>query len=127
MTYGIKKKSDASFTDTIERVKAALAEEGFGVLTDIDVAETLKKKLDVSWDAYRILGACNPKLAYRALTADREIGLLLPCNVIVYEEDGSVFVSAILPSAAMAAVDSDDIRAVAEEAEEKLRRVIERV
>ena len=127
MTYGIKKKSDTSFTDTIERVKAALAEEGFGVLTDIDVAETLKKKLDVSWDAYRILGACNPKLAYRALTADREIGLLLPCNVIVYEEDGSVFVSAILPSAAMAAVDSDDIRAVAEEAEEKLRRVIERV
>jgi len=125
MNYGYKKQVEMTFAETVEKTKAVLAEEGFGVLTEIDVKATMKKKLDVEYDNYIILGACNPKLAHTALSAEKEIGLLLPCNVVVYEDAGSTFVSAIVPSVAMGMVDNLELGAVAAEAEERLKRVID--
>ena len=125
MNYAYTKQVPMSFSDTVQKTKEKLAKEGFGVLTEIDVKATLKKKLDVEWDNYLIIGACNPALSYRALQAEKEIGLLLPCNVIVYEDAGSVFVSAILPTAAMSVVDKKNILEIAQEAEQKLKRAIE--
>lgn len=124
MNYGYTKQVALSFTDTVRKTKEELAKEGFGILTEIDVKATLKKKLGADWDNYMILGACNPALSYRALQAEKEIGLLLPCNVIVYEDRGSVFVSVILPTAAMQMVDNEDITAIGREVESKLRTVV---
>ncbi len=125
MTYSIKKKVRYAFVDAVAKVKAALAAEGFGVLTEIDVAATLKKKLNVDYDNYIILGACNPPFAYQALQAEKEIGLFLPCNVIVYEEKGGTFVSAILPSEAMGMIDNPPLMEIARQVEEKLKKAIE--
>ena len=124
MNYGYTKQVALSFTDTVRKTKEELAKEGFGILTEIDVKATLKKKLGADWDNYMILGACNPALSYRALQAEKEIGLLLPCNVIVYEDRGSVFVSVILPTAAMQMVDNEDITAIGRKVESKLRTVV---
>ena len=124
--YGIQKSVGLPWSDAVSRVRELLAEEGFGVLTEIDVKETLKEKLDVDFDRYIILGACNPPLAHRALSADREIGLLLPCNVIVYEtgEDQSM-VSAIDPQTMIGLSESKgEIEAVANEARERLEKVM---
>jgi uncharacterized protein (DUF302 family) len=105
-----------------------LKEQGFGVLTEIDVRETLKKKLDVDFPNYRILGACNPPLAHRALQAETEIGLLLPCNVIVYEaSDGKTRVSAINPVAAMSMVDSQEVEPIADEVRQRLQIVLSKL
>ena len=120
MKYGYTKRTDLAFADAVRKAKEELAKEGFGILTEIDVKATIKKKLGVEYDGYLILGACNPALSYKALQAEKEIGLLLPCNVIMYEDDGSVFVSAILPTAAMQVFDNEEVRAVAKEAELKL-------
>ena len=106
MNYSIKKQVNYSFTGAVAKTKTILAEEGFGILTEIDVKATLKNKLDVEWDNYVILGVCNPSLAYQALQEEKEIGLFLPCNVIVYEDQGKIFVSAILPTAAMSMLDN---------------------
>ncbi|RMG43554.1 MAG: DUF302 domain-containing protein, partial [Methanobacteriota archaeon] len=104
MSYYFSKKVDLPFEKAIERVTEILQEEGFGVLTEIDVKETLKKKLDVGFRKYRILGACNPPFAHQALLAEPQIGLMLPCNVVVQETDeGMVEVSAIDPIASMQA------------------------
>ena len=108
----------------LKRVTDALKREGFGVLTEIDVKETLRKKLDVDWRAYRILGACNPLLAHQALTADPQIGLMLPCNVVVQEEAGGVTVSIADPRAMFSVVRSAALEPVAAEADARLRRVI---
>lgn len=124
MKYGHTKQIELAFDKTVERVKEELSKEGFGVLTEINVRETLKKKLDVDFDEYIILGACNPPFAHKALQAEHEIGLLLPCNVIVYEKGGSVFVSGILPTVAMNMVENPDLQVIAEEIEEKLKKVI---
>lgn len=125
--YGYSKKTDLDFDDAVARVRVELEREGFGVLTEIDVRQTLKKKLDIDFDDYIILGACNPPLAYEALKAEREIGLLLPCNVIVYVSKGETHVSAILPTIAMSMVDNPDLKETDEKVESKLKKVVDSV
>ena len=127
MNYGYKKQVDLSFTDAVAKVKEELKKEGFGVLTEIDVKDTMKKKIDADYDNYIILGACNPQFAHKALQVDKQIGLLLPCNVIVYEEDGSVVASAIVPTVAMSVADIPELAEVAREVEEKLKCVVDSV
>jgi uncharacterized protein (DUF302 family) len=126
--YGFGAAVDMPYDAAVERTRAALADEGFGVLTEIDVRATLKKKLDVDFRPYIILGACNPPLAHQALTAEREIGLLLPCNVIVYEEsEGRSVVSVMDPEAALALTGNDAIRPLASEVRARLERMLEAV
>ena len=126
MNYYFSKIVDDSFDDAVEHVTAALAEAGFGVLTTIDVSATLKKKIDVDFQRYKILGACNPKLAHKALQAEDKIGTMLPCNVIVQETaDGKVEVAAIDPVASMMAVQNENLAALASEVQAMLKNVIE--
>ncbi len=127
MKYGYKKQVDINFADAIGRVKSALSQEGFGVLAEIDVKSALEEKLGINYDNYIILGACNPSLAHKALEAEKEIGLLLPCNVIVYEDGGNVFVSSILPKAAMSMVRNAELSEIADVAQEKLKKVIDQI
>lgn len=124
--YGLKVNVDLDYDAAVARTTEALKTEGFGVLTTIDVQNTLKQKLDRDFRKYVILGACNPPLADRALHAELEIGLLLPCNVIVYErEPGKATVAAMAPLAAMSVVgDNLELKAVAGEADARLRRVL---
>ena len=123
--YGISKKVTCSYEEAVEKTREALAAESFGVLTEIDVQATLKKKLDKDFRKYIILGACNPPYAFKALTAETDIGLLLPCNVIVYEnEGGGSTVSAIDPIVAMGMVENPALEDVAKEVREKLVNVI---
>ena len=125
MKYYFDTTVEGEFNQVIEQVTEALKEEGFGVLTEIDIAATMKKKLDVDLRKYKILGACNPQYAYRALQAENKIGTMLPCNVIVQEtEDGKVEVSAVNPLASMQAVDNPELGALAGEVTEKLKRLI---
>ena len=126
MRYGFSRTVPHSFETAVSRVTEELQKEGFGVLTTIDVKETLKKKLGVEFGKYLILGACNPPLAYRAFQAELEIGLLLPCNVVVYEtEAGRSAVSAMAPIAAMGIVGGNPaLKDVAREADERLRRAL---
>ena len=126
MSYYIGKTVELSFGQAVVRVTEELKKEGFGILTEIDVQQTLKKKLDVDFRKYRILGACNPSLAYKALQAEDKIGVMLPCNVIVQETaDGKVEVSAVDPIASMQAINNPGLRDLAEEAQNKLRKVID--
>ncbi len=127
MNYSIKKQVSISFTIAVAKTKAILAEEGFGILTEIDVKQTLKNKIGVEWDNYIILGVCNPNLAYKALQAEKEIGLFLPCNVIIYEEGGNVFVSVIVPTVAMKMIKNKVLLEIAREAEKKLKKVIDKL
>lgn len=113
------------YEDALEKVTEALKTEGFGVLTSIDVKETMKKKLDIDFRRYAILGACNPPLAHRALSARPEIGLLLPCNVIVYEESEGTVISITDPLAMFQFVDAPELKSVASEARQRLQRVAE--
>ena len=115
--YGMRVHIDLPFEAAVERTRSALAQEGFGVLSEIDVAATLRKKLDVEFRPYIILGACNPPLAHRALTAEPDIGLLLPCNVVVYagEAEGDTVVAAMDPEPALALTGNEEIRDVASE------------
>ena len=125
---GLSTTLSLPYEQAVERVVAALKDEGFGILTEIDVQATLKKKLDVDFRRYVILGACNPPLAHQALCTDLQIGLLLPCNAIVYEtDDGGSAVSIIDPMSMLSMVDSPELAAVAEQAQTRLERVIEAV
>lgn len=127
MNYYYKKQVSLPFSLAVERTKSELAKEGFGILTEIDVKETLQKKLEKAYDNYIILGACNPPLAYEALRIEKDIGLLLPCNVVVYEDSGSVNVSTIVPSVAMGFVEQEELKPVAGEVGDKLKRVVDAV
>jgi uncharacterized protein (DUF302 family) len=124
--YGIRIVLDLSFADAVERTKAALTAEGFGVLSEIDMQEKLREKLGVEVDPYLILGACNPPLAYKALQAEPEIGLLLPCNVIVYAKpNGQTVVAAVDPDAMVGMIgDNAAIAEVGRDARARLERVI---
>ena len=125
MTYYFSTIIEKPFGQVISKVTEELKKEGFGVLTDIDVKATMKKKLDVELKNYRILGACNPKFAYQSLQKEDKIGTMLPCNVIVQElDDGNIEVAAIDPSASMQAVQNQDLQGVAEEVRKKLQSVI---
>ncbi|MEX0890993.1 MAG: DUF302 domain-containing protein [Gemmatimonadota bacterium] len=127
--YGFSTTVRAPYGEAVERTRAALAEEGFGILSEIDVSATLKKKLDVDFRPYVILGACNPPLAHKALSAERDIGLLLPCNVVVYaaDEEGTCVVAAMDPEQALALTGRDDIRPLATEVKARLRAALERL
>ncbi len=128
MNYYFSKITDSSFEEVLVKVANELKKEGFGILTEIDVRETLKKKLDVKFQKYKILGACNPPFAYEALQAENKIGVLLPCNFIVQElPDGKVEVAAIDPVQSMQIVGNPTLKAVAEQIRTKLRDVMNRV
>ncbi|MCH7820210.1 MAG: DUF302 domain-containing protein [Candidatus Marinimicrobia bacterium] len=128
MNYYFNKDVDYSFDTAIEKVSDALGKEGFGILTQIDVKETLKKKLDVDFYRYQILGACNPAFAYKALQTEDKIGTMLPCNIIVQEKgEGKVEVSAVDPLASMQAIENPDLKVIAEEVRDKLKLVIDRL
>jgi len=127
MDYGFSKTVDLSFEDTINKVTEELKKEGFGVLTTIDVKDTLKTKIDVDFKKYTILGACNPPFAHKALLAEEEIGLLLPCNVIVYEKEDKSAVSFFNPSLMTKVVENDALNPIADEVKEKLQRVFDSV
>ncbi|WMI66000.1 DUF302 domain-containing protein [Aestuariibaculum sp. YM273] len=117
---------EKDFDQAIEQVTAALKMEGFGVLTEIDITQTLKNKLDVDFKKYRILGACNPPYAYQALSSEDKIGLFLPCNVVVMENDnGDIEVAAVDPVASMMAVKNESLGSVAMEIQQKLKTVID--
>ena len=124
--YGIAITVDLEYSRAVERTKEELAKEGFGVLSEIDIAATLKKKLDADFRPYVILGACNPPLALRALTAERDLGLLLPCNVVVYaaDEPGRSIVAAMDPEAALELTGNPEVREVASEVRARLERVL---
>jgi len=125
MSYYFSKILNMSFDDAILRVTDELKKEGFGILTEIDVTATLKKKLDVDFHKYRILGACNPPFAYKALQAEPKIGTMLPCNVIVQElKSGDIEVAAVDPLASMQAIQNQALRPIAEEIQAKLKKVI---
>jgi uncharacterized protein (DUF302 family) len=122
--YQIKKQLNMGYEDAISKIKEELQNQEFGVLTEIDVKATLKKKLDVDFDKYIILGACNPKMAYKALQSEQDLGLMLPCNVIVYEKEGKTFVAAIKATVQMEKIGNPELNDIAKEVEEKLKVVI---
>ena len=124
--YTLSATTGQSFDDAVARVREELAVEGFGVLTEIDVQATLRAKLDVEMEPYLILGACNPPLAHQALGADPELGALLPCNVIVYVQDGETHVSAIDAERMLSIVGNDALLPIAEQVRAKLATVVER-
>lgn len=126
MSYYLVKNVNYSYEEALEKVTEELKKEGFGVLTEIDVKATLKKKIDVDFRKYKILGACNPPLAHKALTAEDKIGVLLPCNVVVQElENGQVEVSAMNPAEAMKVVTNPGMQEIAGPVTEKLQRVLD--
>ena len=127
MQYGFSKTVDMPFEQTIEKVTAELKKEGFGVLTSIDVKETLKQKINVDFKKYTILGACNPPIAHKALQEEEELGLLLPCNVIVYEKDDKTRVSIFDPMVMTWIVENDQMKPIATEVQEKLQRVLKAI
>ena len=125
-SFGIQKTLDIGFDDALAKIPEALKAEGFGVLTEIDVTQTLKKKLDVDFRRYRILGACNPPFAHKALQHSLDLGMLMPCNVIVYEtDDGKTVVSAVDPMQTMAAHGDAEMAPLAEAVQQKLQKVID--
>lgn len=126
MSYYYSKIIEDSFENVLRKTEVALKQEGFGILTEIDVKETLKKKLDVDFKKYRILGACNPPYAYKALQAEDKIGTMLPCNVIVIEQaDNKIEVAAVDPVSSMQAVKNENLTSIADEIRAKLKKVLD--
>jgi uncharacterized protein (DUF302 family) len=128
MSYYFSKKVEGTFDEVYDRTLASLKKEGFGVLTEIDIRATLKKKMDVDFRKYKILGACNPPFAYKALQAEDKIGTMLPCNVIIQElGDGKVEVAAIDPIGSMQAVKNESLMPIAFQVQKKMKNVVENV
>jgi len=127
MEYRYKRQVDLPYEAAVTKTVVELKKEGFGIPSQIDVRALLKEKLDVNFDKYIILGACNPPFAFRALQAESDIGLLMPCNVIVYEKDGQTFVAAIKPTLSMQMVGNEGLRELASEVENKLKKVVDSV
>ena len=127
MQYGFSKTVDLPYEQAIEKVTEELKKEGFGVLTSIDVKETLKQKIDVDFKKYTILGACNPPIAHKALQEEEELGLLLPCNVIVYEKDNKTCISIFDPMVMTWIMENDNMKPIATEVQEKLQRVLKAI
>jgi uncharacterized protein (DUF302 family) len=124
----IKELPDMDYDEAVARATELLADEGFGVLTEIDVKATLKKKINVDFKRYVILGACNPQLAHQAMSGEPFIGVLLPCNVVVMErEGGGSIVSALKPTSVFSLIDNDQVAPIAEEVEDRMRRVLEKM
>lgn len=122
--YTLSVRLSLPFDEAERRVRAALQNEGFGILTEIDIEAAFREKLERSFRPYKILGACNPPLAYEALSSEIEIGALLPCNVVLYEDDGAVVVSAMDPEAVLSLVSSPEVEKIAGEVQERLERVL---
>ena len=127
LKYGFTKELNISFHKAIDKITYELKKEGFGILTRIDVRNKFKEKLGIEFKRYEILGACHPKSAYEAIMAEENIGLMLPCNVIVYEKDGKTVISMIKPTMAMGMIDNNDLKSVAERVESKLELVFNRL
>jgi uncharacterized protein (DUF302 family) len=125
--YSFTKPIDMTFDKALEIIPGKLKEEGFGVLTEIDVKATLKKKLDIDFPKYMILGACNPPFAHKSLLAEPDIGVLLPCNVVIYEKDGKTILSVMKPSIAMGMVDNPELANIAGEVETRLKRFFDSI
>ena len=128
MSYYFSKTVEGNFEEIIEKVKSELKEEGFGILTEIDIKDTLKQKLDVDFKKYRILGACNPPYAHHALLAEDKVGTMLPCNVIVQETDeNEIEIAAVNPISSMQAIENSELEGIAREIAGKLERVVESI
>lgn len=127
MSYGIKRNVKLNFNDALKKVRETLAAEGFGILTEIDVQKTLKQKLHLEHPNYYILGACNPSLAHEALHKERLLGLFMPCNVVVYEDEGNVVVAAQDPVAIAELLENDELDGIAAGIASKLRKAVEKV
>ena len=127
MEYGFVKHIDLPFDKVLTKVEEQLKNEGFGILTKIDVKKKLKEKLDIEFSSYVILGACNPRMAHQAISVEWDIGLLLPCNVIVYEKGQKVGVGIIKPTQVMKDIQNDELKRIATEVELKLKRVFDSI
>ena len=125
--YGFTKELNKPYEAVIEEITAALKNEGFGILTEINIKEKLKEKLGVEFRKYIILGACSPANAYKSLQVEENIGLMLPCNVIVYEKDGKTVLSVIKPATAMQMIDNAELKKIAEQVEDQLKRAFDAV
>ncbi len=125
--YGYKRQVGLPYDKAVARVREELGKEGFGVLTEIDVKATLKKKLNVDYDDYVILGACNPPFAYQALQVVKDVGLMMPCNVIVFVDKGQTFVEAAMPTLLLGLVQNNNLKATAEQVEAKLKKVVDSI
>jgi uncharacterized protein (DUF302 family) len=127
MEFGYKKHVEVDFASAVEKVRQELAKEGFGVIAEINAREIFKKKLDVDFENYIILGACHPATAHEVLEMQREMGLFLPCNVLVYQTGEKVFVSAVLPTVAMGMIENAELLPIAKGVEDKLKKVVDAI
>lgn len=125
--YGYKKQVDLPFDKAVAKAREELAKEGFGVLTEIDVKATLKKKLNADFEDYIILGACNPPFAYEALKIIKDVGLMMPCNVVVFTDQGKTFVEAAMPTVLMNLIQNNELKSTAEQVEARLKNVIDSI
>lgn len=123
--YGYKKQINLPYDQAVAKTREELAKEGFGVMTEIDVKATLKKKLNVDFDDYIILGACNPPFAYQALKVIKDVGVMMPCNLVVYKDNGQTFVEAVMPTILMNFFQNEQLKPVAEQIEAKIKKVVD--
>jgi uncharacterized protein (DUF302 family) len=125
--YGYKREVKSSYAEAVIKVKDELKKEGFGVLSEIDVKDTLKKKLNVDFDNYVILGACNPPFAYQALQVMKDVGLMMPCNVVVFSDKGRTYIAAALPTVLLGLVQNSQLKGLADQIEAKLKKAVDGV